>query len=471
MSQLYIKLNGQSLKDIMVGRNKNIFKTSMQDLKKLDNVNLPFTIEDDLLVNQKLIIDGTMGTLSNKIISANIQEKNTGKVVKNIKLSRKLLSETTVQNIYSMISPDSAIIRLNFYIDGLNIIKDFPFTGAGGGGWEHLYTTYQGHKYVSRDIHSSGLQLLVEVGLLGIILLIWLCMVIIKKYFDLWHHPDFNQTLLWIGAFTILAHSMIDFDFAYFSIQMIFWALLSFLDSPKPFTKLNQAESRIESSILKKNHAVKILLKNMQILSYISFIALIISTIYWPFRCNLATDYAEIYSIEATNNNAITAEQNIRKAIELDPLKAEYKVSLAKLLVLRSEITKASFEEGNLLVAQARVQSDYMYRVLENISDYYQMSSQWDAAFETENRITTIQPLDPLAWQYKGMMIQRAIDWYSTKENVGVKDKQIALWIERGLKIPEEMEIVSKGKWNSVTVNAELQTLLDKWAVFESEQK
>ena len=435
--------------------------TKVKDYARGYTYTIPFKLADEKSIEQRLIIQGSMAKSNNQITALSIISANTGEKIKNLRLSRKFLSEAIGQRIETILLPSSSYSRFAFYNDGLVIIKDYSLTGAGGGGWEHLYNQYQSYKYVSKDIHSYGFQLMIEVGLFGLLLLAALVVLLIYKLIDLWRHPNLLQSLLWLGAVGILSHSMIDFDFAFFSMQLIFWTFMALLDFPE--VKVQPATNFVIVE-QKKNKAT---LQEKPWLTDSFIIVLSLASIFWPLRIYLASNHAGKYTFAAMDKNVTLAETHIRKAISLDPLSADYKVALAKLLVLRSNIFQDAFNEGNALVEDARDQAHDNYLVLEKISDYYQKSAQWEAAYEVENRITTIRPLTPLSWQNKGTMIQNALSYYGQTEVIQPEKqhKQLINWLNRGLSIPNEMATASQNKLQDVRVTAELQTMLDTWQI------
>ncbi|HIW32262.1 MAG TPA: O-antigen ligase family protein, partial [Candidatus Paenibacillus intestinavium] len=65
----------------------------------------------------------------------------------------------------------SVLERGTFYGDAITLWKDYPIFGAGGGAWQALYQQYQNNPYTSNQVHSFFIQMLVEVGIIGILAL------------------------------------------------------------------------------------------------------------------------------------------------------------------------------------------------------------------------------------------------------------------------------------------------------------
>ena len=70
------------------------------------------------------------------------------------------------------ISFDSTISRFTYYMDALklstNSIINF-LVGQGGNAFRTLYETVQQQQYISMEIHSSLIQILLESGILGLV--------------------------------------------------------------------------------------------------------------------------------------------------------------------------------------------------------------------------------------------------------------------------------------------------------------
>lgn len=79
---------------------------------------------------------------------------------------------------------DSTDLRLTYYIDALKIatksIPNFIF-GVGGNGFRTAYETVQSTEYISLEVHSFFIQVLVESGVLGLVSIIAVITYILKK--------------------------------------------------------------------------------------------------------------------------------------------------------------------------------------------------------------------------------------------------------------------------------------------------
>jgi O-antigen ligase len=123
----------------------------------------------------------------------------------------------------------SVLERQTFYKDALKVVRDYPIIGTGGGGWSAIYQEYQNNPYISAQTHSFYVQILVEIGLVGFLLLLFLLSCIyyiyIRQYFKK-KETIGNSFIFFIFATAILIHSLIDFDMSYvYLASLVFFCL------------------------------------------------------------------------------------------------------------------------------------------------------------------------------------------------------------------------------------------------------
>lgn len=123
--------------------------------------------------------------------------------------------------------------RLKPAKDSLQIIKDFPLFGVGGGNFRYifpLYRTFETSFY--NYLHNDFLQLIVENGIIGFAFyfsfFIFLFREIITKIKK--RHDLLVKTLsigILSGLFGVIAHSFFEFNFHIPAIEIKFWILLA----------------------------------------------------------------------------------------------------------------------------------------------------------------------------------------------------------------------------------------------------
>lgn len=130
---------------------------------------------------------------------------------------------TRLENIN--LQQHSVLERLTFYKDAVKVMKDYPIIGAGGGAWASLYEKYQNNPYTSLQAHSFVMQYLVEVGILGFIIFLAFIIFIFFKYIKGYIHSNQQKRdsyfTYFIVVFSILIHSMMDFNMSYVFIGIL----------------------------------------------------------------------------------------------------------------------------------------------------------------------------------------------------------------------------------------------------------
>jgi hypothetical protein len=109
--------------------------------------------------------------------------------------------------------------RFTMYRDAIGIWKEHPVLGGGSGVWEALYEKHQSYPYVSAQTHGYLTQLLIEVGLVGLVIyvgmIVMLTIVFIRHYRKTSEEERIKLIFYFMIPITILIHSLIDFEMSY----------------------------------------------------------------------------------------------------------------------------------------------------------------------------------------------------------------------------------------------------------------
>ncbi|KIL36832.1 hypothetical protein SD71_05335 [Cohnella kolymensis] len=111
--------------------------------------------------------------------------------------------------------------RRLFYADAWEMFKDSPWLGWGGETWRMLFGLYQRQPYVGNEVHSGYVEILLDTGLAGLALLLFMLVVFIVK---MWRY---DRTAI-APASVLLVHAAVDFDwsYAYVWLLLIAWVML-----------------------------------------------------------------------------------------------------------------------------------------------------------------------------------------------------------------------------------------------------
>lgn len=125
----------------------------------------------------------------------------------------------------------SVLERLTFYKDSLKLAADYPILGGGGGAWSAMYGKYQNNPYISNQTHNYFLQVLDETGLIGLIALLSFLLYIFVQYLRSYRREQDEEKkegsfFYFLIAFSILVHSLLDFNMSYVYIGvLVFFSL------------------------------------------------------------------------------------------------------------------------------------------------------------------------------------------------------------------------------------------------------
>lgn len=126
--------------------------------------------------------------------------------------------------------------RLVFYQDAVELIKESPVLGKGGGAWRTLYLLHRSFLYYSANPHSYPLEVGTEIGLTGMILLLLMLIGIFVN--TIWCAKKENRVLGFALA-AIFLHSFVDFDLTIGFLAITAWVLLGLFQN-KPLEKKNK---------------------------------------------------------------------------------------------------------------------------------------------------------------------------------------------------------------------------------------
>ena len=140
----------------------------------------------------------------------------------------KILNSSVILNFRDYFSNyRSTSLRLTYYIDGLKIAFSNPLNaifGSGGNAFRTLYETVQTSEYVSLEVHSLFVQVLLESGILGIVGLIAIIVLTIKNSKD----KVYKYMLI-----IYLVFAAFDISFTYLFILYFFTILLAINSNEK----------------------------------------------------------------------------------------------------------------------------------------------------------------------------------------------------------------------------------------------
>ncbi|WP_211749952.1 O-antigen ligase family protein [Paenibacillus sp. Marseille-Q4541] len=112
-------------------------------------------------------------------------------------------------------SGETWVSREVMWQDAARFAMRSPWLGHGGEAWKHAVGTVQSFPYAGNEVHSAYLDMWVDTGVVGLLLMLSLFLYIGRL---MWYHA---RELLPAGLLMML-HGVIDFDFSY----SVFWMIL-----------------------------------------------------------------------------------------------------------------------------------------------------------------------------------------------------------------------------------------------------
>lgn len=262
----------------------------------------------------------------------------------------------------------SVLERGTFYKDSLKLVADYPVFGAGGGAWYSMYEKYQHNPYISRQAHSFFFQTLVEVGIVGLLVLIALLMIFffsyLRNYVKSEEKDRDDHFYYFIIAIALLIHSAIDFDLSYVYIGILL------------FLCLGAMLSNIKTKELTKR-------KNVKAIKWVypSVISLLAIVMFIFAQTSLSANASfkqarDMVQTQSSNdfNEIVTP---INKALNLranHPDYAQLKVQLLQSVYLQNQ-QQQFYDEAQKLLDDTRAKEPYNFALTSLQIRQYELSN------------------------------------------------------------------------------------------------
>lgn len=120
----------------------------------------------------------------------------------------------------------SGEVRLALWQGTMALLYNNPLFGAGLAGFPQLYAEYKLDRHVELLLypHNLFLDFWVELGLAG---LIWLLVVLVKFFKDLWDRQNAQNIVLMSGMVAIIVYGLVDVTYFKNDLSVLFWTILT----------------------------------------------------------------------------------------------------------------------------------------------------------------------------------------------------------------------------------------------------
>lgn len=278
--------------------------------------------------------------------------------------------------------------RAYFIGDAVEMIKERPIFGWGGGGWQEAYKYYQDYAYDSNQVHSYYFQVGVETGITGIIIIIATWMVFIstairayRKKLDI--ESKVYILIISVGAIIFGVHALIDFDLSLSALSLILYSLFALIRN------IDKCDIVKEKNILEKWHT-----KSSLILVALCGLVIVVYTSFLMLGHAYAKD-AMIYLEKGNVKEAIILLQN---ATKYDPHRITYYIMLAELYYAVGQRERAMDE-----IKTAMNISKYNWMIRLSASRMALGNKDYDSSINYAEDAIKLAPWSIVCYEYAGL--------------------------------------------------------------------
>ena len=155
---LTLRIDSQNRQETMLHTNTRLYSGSAETAS--------FTVPEDSLVQYFTFISKESVTIESAYCGG-----------QKIPLEYKLLPGFMANRLQGLLANENAIQRLVFFEDGLKLFKRSPIIGLGMGAYENGIKSVQSFYYETKYAHDHYIEVLVQVGVVGLILFLALLVV------------------------------------------------------------------------------------------------------------------------------------------------------------------------------------------------------------------------------------------------------------------------------------------------------
>lgn len=491
--------------DILFSNRTLIHNEIFMGTGQVEHKQITFSLPDDSKLVSIVFINQYSGT-GVILDNARIIDAESGRLVKKIILKNKYNIDSVFSRFQNSSQMASIISRMVFYKDGFRMVKDRWLLGGGGGAWTYLYRQYQSYNYQSSQAHNYPLQLMIETGVIGLLLLLFFVATVIFTYIRYYrkvkcYNQETHEVLkeemqtkknltpaVITSAATLLMHSAIDFDFSETAVFLLFWELIAIYNrNIRDFLTIKETWIMREyDSIIRQKKKPKIL-KNRFITTVIVLITII--SLYLTSSFSLAKNFAHQSFMALQTEDLEKSINYMEKAIVLDKFNEEYVIGykpianrsnlmygLADLLFIKNNImfrqeqSKQEITQKELQLYQQQISklNENIKRVQKradnnlfltiNLASYYFKLGNPEEGMAYLNKAISLFPYEPALWYSKVNVYYQYISQYlKTNDHEDVQN-----YINLSMSVIDDAIQTNKENMNPFLFNKETVNLYEK---------
>jgi len=254
-----------------------------------------------------------------------------------------------------------------YYIKfAVDMIKERPLLGWGGGGWQEAYQSFMDYRYTTRQVHSHYFQVGAETGIPGLLVVagIWISFLYLahRMYHSSWDNPARRQ-LSWtltIAFLMIAGHAMIDFDLSLSALTLVLWSTFGLIAGLSRGEQ--DPDERQACTGLAIPRGVPPAVASMMI------VVLLLGTFSLAQARGLMTKGVNLVNL----NQVSRGLENMERALSYNPFNAGYRITMSQLYIGLKEEDKA-VEHARCAVTLSQYDTSPRYnliRIATSAGDY-----------------------------------------------------------------------------------------------------
>ncbi len=406
-----------------------------------EKVTIPFKVDEEsdrYEIQVFTLSDQAYANIRSASILSDGQEENLSFI------ASRVLPQRFYNRIYSFSRDRNIDRRYELFQDAIKVIKDYPLTGTGGGGFAALYHAYQDQFYYSREVHNHFLQVWVEAGVIGFLAYIGIWLSLLVAYFKNLLNKKITrrEKLLWTASLMPIlalgAHSMIDWNFSMAAVGIFLFTLFGAARSMDRTAWFKRSSKQSGGS----NYYSWVIGAG----AIITGIALLIFTLVLLSGLKSAMRSQDLLSI----GNIKTASLEMEKAIWQDPYRASSFHNLSVLAKDQFERTgnQSDLEQSFKLAERAYELEPFSPSYLTHYSSLLLQYGDYIRGLDLIDRVVEIRPFDQLS--YSNAIIYRLL---IAESFLSVDNKAEAKsYLDGAIEIADKME----NKYGSMPLNYEM---------------
>jgi tetratricopeptide (TPR) repeat protein len=393
---------------------------------------------------------------STAVTYSNVQfyESEDRSTAQKIILSYKYIPQAISQRISSIdIDNISLSGRFSFYQDALKIIKSHPVLGIGGGGWKSIYFAFQSYRYFTTEVHSFFLQLWVETGIIGLLVLISLWAFTLISGFKVMRSDAHSEIkgLTWgtlTGAIALGGHSAIDFNLSLGAVALYLWELFGIIKSSSYMA--NPQKAAAEEA--KKNKLSPVVA--WPAWAYVAISCILILSSFFLYQGYTYGQQAVGY---VQQQDIMKAKDAFEKASKYDPLTASFKADLAQLedvigrQTKNDKLIKKAEQDRMTAISLDR----YNAKLQSQLGAYYLQTGKLPEGLSALEKACKLNPYNIGVWENLADAYEKVAEVYIRhgkrdealnliQKSRGIFDKISDLNLKSPENAPEKLEITNK---------------------------